>query len=163
MTQISIENIEKALNKVDKLEESALDKLIETYTLKQQPLVDYILQAGVEYENEDVNVYAIYYFAVVSEAFFQQGIPLNEISEEQIEEFHEPYLLALDAAHRTEDFEPMQDLIQQHNLQQFMVDEIEAADSDGVILDEETQTQLFIVTTSMIGIMNAAIGHSTKN
>lgn len=157
MTQVSIENIEKALRKIDALEEEALDKLIETYTLKQQALVDYVLQAGAEYENEDLNVYSIYYFAVVCEAFFQQGIETKELSVEEIEAFHEPYLLALDAIHTEEDFEPMQDLIQQHNLQQFMVDEIESPDSDGVILDEDTQTQLFIVTTSMIGLLNASI------
>lgn len=157
MKQVSISSIEKALKKVDSLQEDALDKLIETYTLKQQPLVDYILQAGLEYENEDLNVYAIYYFAVMSESFFQEGLNLKELTEEDIEAFHEPFLLALDAIHSEEDFEPMQDLIQQHHLQQFMVDEIESPDSDGVVLDEETQTQLFIVTTSVIGLLHSAI------
>ena len=60
--QVSIENIEKALKKVDALQEEALDRLIETHTLSQQNLVDYVLQAGLEYQNEDLNVYAIYYF-----------------------------------------------------------------------------------------------------
>lgn len=157
MIQISVENIDKALQKIDNLDEASLDKLIETYTLKQQELVNYILEAGVEYENEDISVFSIYYFALVCEAFFLQGVKLKTITSEDIEVFQEPFILALDAIHEDEDFEPMQDLIGQHNLQQFMVDEIESPDSDGVILEEETQTQLFIVTTSMIGIMNAAI------
>jgi hypothetical protein len=36
MPQISIDSIDKALKKIDSLEEEALDRLIETYTLKQQ-------------------------------------------------------------------------------------------------------------------------------
>ncbi|MBD3638899.1 MAG: hypothetical protein HUJ25_16215 [Crocinitomicaceae bacterium] len=156
MAQVTRENIEKALKKIDSLDESALDKLIETYTLQQQPLVDYILQAGMEFSNEDLNVFSIYYFAIISEAFFQQGITLKPITEDVIEEFQEPYLLALDAIRSDEDYEPMQDLIQQHHLQQFMLEEIESPDSDGVILDEELQTQLYIVTTSMIGLMHGA-------
>lgn len=154
-TQISTENIQKALSKIDSLDEPALDKLIETYTLKQQHLVDYILQAGLEYENEDLNVYSIYYYAVIIEAFLQQGCQLKELSMEAIEEFHEPYLLALDAIHDNEDYEPMQDLINQPNLQQFMVEEIESPDSDGVVLDDKTQTQLYIVTTSIIGLLSS--------
>jgi len=54
--QVSIDSIDKALKKVDSLDEAALDKLIETYTLLQQDMVDYILGAGIEYENEDLNV-----------------------------------------------------------------------------------------------------------
>lgn len=154
MAQISVESIKSALQKVDSLDEVSLDKLIETYTLKQQSLVDYILQAGVEFENEDISVYAIYYFAVVYEAFHIHGVQVQEISEEDIEEFHEPFLLALDAIQTDEDFEPMQDLINQHHLQQFMVDEIEGADENGEVLEEDAQTQLFIVTISMIGLLN---------
>ena len=155
--QISIESIEKALNKVDGLSEDALDKLIETYTLGQQNLVDYILQAGMEYENEDLNVFSIYYFAVITEAFHQQEFSLKELKSEDIEAFHEPYLLALDAIHSSEDYEPMNDLIQQQNLQQFIIEEVEAPDSDGVVLDEKTQTQLFIVVMSIIGLLNSSV------
>lgn len=156
MQQVQKENIAKALQKIDSLDEAALDKLIETYTLQQQTLVDYVLQAGMEFQNEEISVYSIYYFTVVMEAFRLQGVSLNEVSEDDIEEFQEPFLLALDAIHTNEDFELMQDLIQQNHLQQFMVDEIESPDSDGVVLDEEVQTQLFIVTTSMIGLLNLA-------
>ncbi|OIQ25308.1 MAG: hypothetical protein BM555_06740 [Crocinitomix sp. MedPE-SWsnd] len=155
--QVSIESIEKALSKIDSLDEAALDKLIETYTLDQQNLVDYVLQAGLEYENEDLNVFSIYYFAVITEAFYQQELKTKELSTEEIEAFHEPYLLALDAVHTSEDYEPMNDLIQQHNLQQFIIEEVEAPDSDGVILDEATQTQLFIVVISIIGLLNSSV------
>jgi hypothetical protein len=38
-----------------------------------------------------------------------------------------------------------------------MMHEIEAADEDGEVLDEETKLQLFIVSSGMIGLMNQAI------
>lgn len=157
MQQVSKESIQKALDKIDGLNEDGLDRLIETYTLKHQPLVDYILLSGEEFENEDVNVFAMYYFAIMAEAFYQEGIELAPITEQMIEDFQEPYHLALDAIFNGEDFEPMQDLVQQHHLQQFMLEEIESPDSDGVILEDEVQTQLYIVTTSVIGIMHSAV------
>ena len=65
MSQVSQKSIEQAIKKINGLSEDALDKLIETYTLGQQDLVNYILGAGMEYENEDLNIYGIYYFAII--------------------------------------------------------------------------------------------------
>ncbi|MDA7804238.1 hypothetical protein N8987_06650 [Crocinitomix sp.] len=157
MSQVSIENIEKAIEKIDSLDEEALDRKIETFTLKQQHLVNYLLQAGLEYENEDLNMFSIYYFAIIHEAFDIQGITLNEITEDAIDAFQDPFVLALDAIYKDEDYTAMQDLVQQHHLNQFMMNEIEAVDEDGESLSEETQTQLFIVSSGMIGLMHGAI------
>lgn len=156
MSQVSIKSIEAAIEKIDSLSEEALDKKIETFTLKQQSLVNYILQAGIEYENEDLNVFAIYYFAIVFEAFEAEGLTLKEITEDDIDDFQDPFVLALDAIYKNEDYGPMQDLIQQHHLTQFMMNEIEAEDEDGESLSDETKTQLFIVSSGMIGLMHAA-------
>jgi hypothetical protein len=157
MSQVSIENIEAAIKKIDGLSEDALDKKIETYTLKQQHLVNYLLQAGLEYENEDLNMFSIYYFAIVYEAFEQGGITLKEITEDDIDNFQDPFVLALDAIYKDEDYSPMQDLIQQHHLSQFMMNEIESVDEDGESLSDETKTQLFIVSSGMIGLLQGAI------
>tara|TARA_B110000037_G_scaffold19257_1_gene20361 strand:+ start:75522 stop:76001 length:480 start_codon:yes stop_codon:yes gene_type:complete len=157
MSQVSIENIEAAIKKIDGLSEDALDKKIETYTLKQQNLVNYLLQAGLEYENEDLNMFSIYYFAIVYEAFEQGGINLKEITEDDIDNFQDPFVLALDTIYKDEDYSPMQDLIQQHHLSQFMMNEIESVDEDGESLTEQTKTQLFIVSSGMIGLMQGAI------
>ena len=157
MSQVSISSIEKAIAKIDGLNEEALDKKIETFTLQQENLVNYLLQAGLEYENEDLNMFSIYYFAIVMEAIIEEGLILKEISEDAIDEFQEPFVLALDAIYQDEDYTPMQDLIQQHHISQFMMNEIEAVDEDGEELGEETQTQLFIVSSSMIGLLNAAV------
>ena len=157
MSQVSIESLEKALTRIDGLSEDALDKKIEELTLNQENLLNYILQAGLEYENDDLNMYSIYYFAVALEAFNEEGLKLKEISEDDIDNFQESFLLALDAIYEQEDYTPMQDLIEQHHIAQFMMAEIEAVDEDGEELDEETKTQLFIVSSGMIGLLNAAV------
>jgi hypothetical protein len=115
------------------------------------------LQAGLEYENEDLNMFSIYYFAIVYEAFEQGGITLKEITEDDIDNFQDPFVLALDAIYKDEDYSPMQDLIQQHHLSQFMMNEIESVDEDGESLSDETKTQLFIVSSGMIGLLQGAV------
>lgn len=158
MNQVSNESIEEAIKKIDGLSEDALDQLIETFTLEQQDLVNYILQAGVEYENEDLNVFAIYYFAIIYQAFRHDGKQIQAVTEDRIEGFQESFLLALDAINKEEDYTPMQELTDQHHLMQFMMNEIEAEDDDGEVLDEETKLQLFIVSAGMIGLLNQAAG-----
>ena len=63
----------------------------------------------------------------------------------------------LDEINQNEDYTPLHELVNQPNLMQFMSFEIEAEDEDGESLDEETRTQLFIVTASMIAVLNSAI------
>ena len=157
MSQVSVKSIEAAITKIDGLSEEALDRKIETFTLQQEQLVNYLLQAGMEYENEDLNMFSIYYFAIVFEAFNEEGLNLNPITEDDIDNFQDPFVLALDAIYRDEDYAPMQDLVQQHHLMQFMMNEIEAVDEDGESLSDETKTQLFIVSSGMIALMNGAI------
>lgn len=154
---VSVNSIENAINKVDNLSDDALDKLIETFALQQETLLNYVLQAGVEYQNEDLNTYSVYYFALVLEAFNQEGIQLKEINDDMIDDFQDPFVLALDAINKDEDYTELNELVAQNNLMQFMVNEIESEDEDGDSLDDETKTQLFIVSSSMIGLMNKAI------
>lgn len=157
MSIVSVESIENSIEKIDGLSEDALDKLIETFALKQEDLLNYVMMAGIEYENEELNAYSIYYFAIVLEAFIQQGIKLDNIKEDEIDEFQEPFLLVLDAIHADEDYTPLHELANQPNLLQFIVNEIDAEDADGQSLGEETKTQLFIVCSSMIALLNQAI------
>lgn len=157
MSIVSNESIEKAVKKIDGMSEDALDKLIETFALKHEDLLGYVMQAGVEYENDDLNTFSIYYFAVIVEAFNQEGIALKQITEADIDAVQEPFILALDEINQNEDYTPLHELVNQPQLMQFMSFEIEAEDEDGESLDEETRTQLFIVTASMIAVLNSAI------
>ena len=157
MSIVSNESIEKAVKKIDGMSEDALDKLIETFAIKHEDLLGYVMQAGVEYENDDLNTFSIYYFAVIVEAFNQQGIELKQITEDDIDTVQEPFILALDEINQNEDYTPLHELANQPHLMQFMSFEIEAEDEDGESLDEETRTQLFIVSASMVCVLNAAI------
>jgi hypothetical protein len=154
---VSNESIEKSVKKIDGMSEDALDKLIETFAIKHEDLLGYVMQAGVEYENDDLNTFSIYYFAVIVEAFNQQGIELNQITDADIDTVQEPFILALDEINQNEDYTPLHELANQPHLMQFMSFEIEAEDEDGESLDEETRTQLFIVSASMISVLNASI------
>ncbi len=153
---VTTKSIEKALNKIDNLTEDALEKKIETFNLQQPDLLSYLMQAGFDFDNEELNAFTIYYFTVTLEAFYQEGIKLKQVTEEKIGEFQDSFLLALDEV-RKEDFLPMHELLNQPQLISFILNELEAKDEDGESFDDETQDQLFIVLMGMIGLLNQAI------
>ncbi|MFD1552800.1 hypothetical protein DNU06_08460 [Putridiphycobacter roseus] len=157
MSIVSVDSIEAAIKKIDGLSDDALDKLIETFAAKQDDLLGHVMQAGVEYENEDLNAFSIYYFTIIVEAFLIEKLSLKTIDQDDIEAFQEPFLLALDEINKEEDYTALHELINQPNLISFMVNEIDSEDEDGESLEEETKTQLFIVMSSMIGLLNSAI------
>ena len=63
----------------------------------------------------------------------------------------------LDQYFEEEDEEIIESFCDQPFLAQFMAMEVSTEDNDGTTLDEETATQLFIVTLAMISLMNRAI------
>jgi len=156
MSIVSSDSILKAVKKIDNLSEDALEKLVEAYALQQEDLLPYLMQAGFDFDNEELNAFSVYYFAIVMEAFNAEGIKLNPVTEDDISEFQESYLLALDEVSK-EDFLPMHELLNQPHLISFILNELEAKDVDGESFDDETQNQLFIVLMGMIGLLNNAI------
>ena len=57
MAQVSIGHIEAAIQKVDSLDDNALDRLSETQTTAQPVLLGYIMSAAQEYQNEGLESY----------------------------------------------------------------------------------------------------------
>jgi len=157
MTLITVENIEKAVVKIDNLDDDALDKLSETYGLAQEEFLGYVASAGMEFENDQLMGLIIYYYNIYFEAFAQQGVKLKKIEEAMIDEFHQEYDQVLEEYMEEEDMDLIVSLTNQPNLLSFMAMELEMEDDDGSRLDDETATQLFIVSTAMIAIMNKAI------
>ena len=157
MQHVSISSIEAAIKKVDNLDDDGLDKLAETYALAQQTLLGYIMSAPTEYENEQLEGLLIYYFCLISETFAQEKIHLNQITEDDIDAFEEPFFEILDEYFDKDDEEILNDFSDQPELVRFMMIEISTEDEDGTSLDDETATQLFIVTNAMIALMNKAI------
>jgi hypothetical protein len=154
MKHITLTSVEKAIEKVDHLDDDALDKLSETYSLSQTNLLAYLMSAAIEYKNEQLEGLIPYYFCLLSEAFEQEGVKVNAVSEESIDEFEEPFFEMLDAYFENEDTEILEAFCDQPTLTQFMNMEISTVDEDGTSLDDETATQLFIVSMAMITLMS---------
>jgi len=50
MKHVSFSSIEKAIKKVDNLDDDGLERLSETYALAQETLLSYVMSASVEYK-----------------------------------------------------------------------------------------------------------------
>ena len=157
MKHISLSSIEKAIQKVDNLDEDGLERIAETYALAQQVLLGYVMSAAIEYDNEQLEGLIIDYYCLISEAFTQEGVLLNEITESDIDAFEEDYFAMLDEYFKTENEEVINDFCDQPDLTRFMMIEVSTDDEDGTSLSDDTATQLFIVTLAMIALMNKAI------
>lgn len=157
MKHVSQASIEKAIKKVDNLDDDGLEKLSESFALAQEILLGYVMSAAIEYKNEKLEGLLIYYYCLISECFAEEGIILREITEDDIDEFEEPYFDMLDTYFDDDDDEVLENFCDQPELAQFMAMEISTEDEDGTSLDDETATQLFIVTLAMISLMNRVI------
>lgn len=157
MKHVSLAAIEKAIEVVDNLSDDQLEHITERYADAQSVLLGYVMTAPEEYKNEELEGLLIYYFCLILEAFKQDGIDLNTISEKDIDEMEEPFFDMLDQYFESEDEEIIESFCDQPNLAQFMAMEVSEEDEDGSSLSEETATQLFIVTLAMICLLNRAI------
>lgn len=152
--QVSLSSIEKAIQKVDNLNDDALERMSETCALAQPDLLAYLMSAALEYENERLEGLIIYYFCLIHEAYVQEGAKLNQVSNDDIDEIEEPFFEVLDRYFDTENDELLDDFCEQPNLTKFMAMEVSTKDEDGTELDDETATQLFIVSISLIALLN---------
>lgn len=157
MKHVSVKSIDKAIDKVDNLNDDGLERLAETYALAQPVLLGYAMSAADEYENPRLEGLLIYYFCLLSEAFSQEQILVDQVAEDDIDAFEEPFFEMLDTYFDQDDEEVLHDFCDQPELMQFMMMEISTEDEDGTSLDDETATQLFIVTTALIALLGRKI------
>ncbi len=157
MKHVSLASIEKAIDIVDNLDDDQLESTFEKYALPQQMLLEYVMSAPTEYENEDLEGLLVYYFCLINECFTQEGIKLREVTEEDIDEMQEPFEEMLDQYFDDEDEEILESFCDQPELAQFMAMEVSTDDEDGSTMSDETASQLFTVTIAMISLMNRAI------
>ena len=157
MSQVTIKSIEKAIEHVDHLDDDALEALSERYALAQPDLLDYVMSAPTEYENDELEGLLIYYFCLIMYSFEVQDIALNVVSDDDIDAMQESYFEMLDSYFESEDEEEIESFCDQPDLAQFMAVEVSTDDEDGTTLSEETSSQLFIVTIGMISLINKAI------
>lgn len=157
MKQVTFRSIEKAIDKIDNLDDEGLERISETYALAQPTLLGYIMSAAVEYKNEQLEGLLIYYYCLISEAFAQEQATTANVTEDDIDAFEQPFFEMLDLYFDKEDEEIIHDFTDQPELIQFMMMEITTKDEDGTSLDDDTATQLFIVTSAMITLLSRAI------
>jgi hypothetical protein len=157
MKHVSLASIEKAIQKVDNLDDDGLERFSETCALAQETLLGYVMSAAIEYDNKNLEGLLIYYFCLISECFNQEGLRVRSVTDEDIDAFEEPYFEMLDGYFNSDDEEIIDEFCNQPELAQFMAMEISTEDADGTTLDDETATQLFIVTLAMITLMGRAI------
>ncbi len=157
MKHVTLNSIQKAIEKVDNLDDDGLEKLAETYALAQDKLLGYIMTATFEYQNEKLEGLLIYYYCLISECFNQEGLNPKPISAGQIDAFQEPFYEMLDSFFESDDDELLESFCDQPELTKFMAMEVSTEDDDGSTLDDETATQLYIVAVAMIGLMSRAI------
>jgi hypothetical protein len=157
MKHVSLASIEKAIDIVDNLDDDQLESTFEKYALPQQMLLEYVMSAPTEYENEDLEGLLVYYFCLINECFTQEGIKLREVTEEDIDKMQEPFEEMLDQYFDDEDEEILESFCDQPELAQFMAMEVSTDDEDGSTMSDETASQLFTVAIAMISLMNRAI------
>lgn len=157
MKHVSLAAIERAIEVVDNLDDDQLESTFEKYAETQQMLLDYVMSAPTEYENEELEGLLVYYFCLINECFSQEGIKIKAIIEEDIDELEEPYFDMLDQYFEDEDEEILESFCDQPELAQFMAMEVSTDDEDGSSFSDDTASQLFIVTLAMISLMNRAI------
>jgi len=157
MKTITLQSIQKAVEKVDQLEDDALEKLSETYAFQQSPLITYAISAGMETQNDQLAALSVYYFTVFSEAFATQQVSLNGITDEEIDAFQEEYSKVLEEFMDEDDLDLIIAFCNQPELVHFLAADISLEDESGESLEDETASLLFIVGIGMIGLMNNAI------
>ena len=157
MRQVSFQSIEKAIDVVDNLDDDALEQLSEEYATAQPVLLGYVMSAALEYKNERLEGLLLYYYCLISECFKQQGLEIGQITDEDIDAFEEPYFEMLDAYFEDNDEEVLETFCDQPELARFVSIELSEADEDGTELDDETATQLFIVTIAFITLLTRSV------
>ena len=156
-TQITVKSIEEAVLKIDKLDEDSLEKLSEAHVLAQETFVGYILSSAIEYKNDELLELLMYYYNIFAEAFVIQGVKLEKITDDHIENFQEEYVQTLDEYMETEDNDLISSLCNQPNMVSFLLSEIDMEDENGEKLEDDTATYLFIVGIAMIALLNRVI------
>ena len=157
MTQITEKFITEATLKIDGLTEESLEKISEAHVLAQDVFVGYILSSAVEYENDSLLDYMIYYFNIFSEAMVLQGVKMNKIDEAMIDDFQEEYIETLDEYMETDDEDLIGSLCNQPMMVSFLLHEITGEDETGAIMEEDLSSHVFIVGVALIALMNRAI------
>jgi len=160
MQQLSIESIERALDRVSNFTpEEFLESLqqldCEQETLNSLITVDYDRYAQ-KYAEEDCCDYLLFYLIVIYLAFGEQNISLRTINKEEILQDQESFWEMMDAFLETENIELVDEYTGQPNLIRFLLDELSAPDEHGVEIDDEVAVDVFTTLTKFYYFLSKA-------
>lgn len=157
MREVSVKSIENAVDKIDAMDEDALERYSEAIVLSQEEFMGYIMSAALEFDNEELLNYLMYYYTIFHEAFVQEGLTLAKIDEAMIDAFQEEYFAILDEYQDEEDFDVIVAFSNQKFLMEFLLMEIQPDEEHAEeSLDEDTADHLFLVGTAMISMFSRA-------
>ena len=157
MREVSVKSIENAVDKIDAMDEDALESYSEAIVLGQEEFMGYIMSAALEFDNEELLNYLMYYYTIFHEAFVQEGLTLAKIDEAMIDAFQEEYFAILDEYQEEEDFDVIVAFSNQKLLMEFLLMEIQPDEEHPEeSLDEDTADHLFLVGTAMISMFSRA-------
>jgi hypothetical protein len=153
MKSINFTAIDSAISIVDNLTDDQLEALFDKNSKEQPDLLDYILSAAVEYENQDLEGLLVYYYCLLMEAYNQAGVQSRMIEISDIESFEEEFLSVLETYFEEENLELLEEYTGQPDLVHFMLVEISTPDDDGTTIEDETGVQLFISMMALISLL----------
>lgn len=155
MNKVEVDNLDKALQKIDTIEESELQTLLDGYAEKQKPLVTYILATCESFENsQNIASLALYYYAVFYESFVNAEATPKAVTDEDMKNFLDQYMPIIENPDAEAMSDKMLELIQQDVLFSFLINEIVHEDDNGVKMGDDEQQQIYILGTIMIGMLN---------
>lgn len=157
MKQITVKSIIDAVEKINLLDEDAIEKFSEAHVLHQEVFVGYIMSSGIETKNEQLMDLLMYYFFVFSEAVALEDMRTKPSDDDFFDELHADFEAAMDEYIKKEDLAVIEDFCNQPNMLAFLIEEIHAEDEEGNELDDETASQLFITGVAMIASFDRLI------
>lgn len=155
--QISEESLLEAIKTIDGLTEENIDDFSEKYIVSQPDFMGYLMSSALEFNNEEVLDYLVYYYNIFMESADREGATIKKVDDDIIDAFHEDYLTVLDEYSESENRDLIETFCNQPNLLYFLIDEIHSEDDKGAVLSDDSKSQLFIIGIALIGLLNRAI------
>lgn len=154
---VSKENIIEAAEKINAMEEGALEKHIEGVTLRQEQLTAFNISTALEFQNDAVAQYSMYYFAVLFEAFEKEYNTLKVFGEDEINSYLEgQFYPALDQLFKEQNETAFRTTVQEDTVLDFLTYDLGELKKSDDKFDDQAFSQLFILTSALTGLMHEA-------
>lgn len=157
MKQIKEENLQKAIEIIDKLTTENIEAFSEKHIVPYPNMMGYLMSSAFEFNDDALLDYLVYYYNIFMEAISLQELTVKAIDDEILDKFHDEYVEILDEYSETSETELIESFCNQPTLLHFLMDEIHSEDADGNDLTDEAKSSLFIIGIALIGVLNTAI------